>query len=466
MGNTGSRNKVHPIPGFSRDVATLAVRLPPGWTGFVNYHDWDDRRCYITNANGKQFKKQVDHRALRWSVQEFVDELFGKNVGPDNSGGNNLDGSSSDGSGSGSGKSGGGNSGTGAGVLVTTTIISIVGFLALLCGASKETDKGNEVEAGSEQFRKLSGQLEAALAGDSWQGEASQAYDDQVHKLQNLAQQMADLDLELAAAVKDQADQVDTGRSVLETILDSLYEAQDIVKLIEAIPYGEPVAIAYAIGVALPAISAATATVNAVDHQSRLNAQKINELTSRYQEVAAQALPTDTLARIEVRAAVESTAPSFEAIASSMPGRPDMAGMAGLAGVASGLEDLRASLLSAFTGQGESPGLKTAPLPIPEAPLPIPEPEPEKPKMPKLPEMPTLAELTQMSAQAAKLSGHLSQHLNLVNQSMGQAQQGQGAAAPAEEPAPEEATLDDAALEKVEGKGAAVGTEAGRACTY
>ncbi len=47
--------------------------------------------------------------------------------------------------------------------------------------------------------------------------------------------------------------------------------------------------------------------------------------------------------------------------------------------------------------------------------------------------MPTLAQVMHMSRQAAKLSGHASQRVNLVNQTMGQLQQlaslGQGAAA-------------------------------------
>jgi hypothetical protein len=59
-----------------------------------------------------------------------------------------------------------------------------------------------------------------------------------------------------------------------------------------------------------------------------------------------------------------------------------------------------------------------------------------------------------MSGQADKLSGLLSQHMNLVNQTRGQAstaQQSQGAAAPAEE----------AALAwDAEGAAAALGTEA------
>jgi hypothetical protein len=62
--------------------------------------------------------------------------------------------------------------------------------------------------------------------------------------------------------------------------------------------------------------------------------------------------------------------------------------------------------------------------------------------------MPSLAQVSAMSGQGAKLSGQLSQHSNLVNQAMGQiqqmaqmGQQGQGAAAPAEEAAPEEGAL-------------------------
>ncbi len=58
-----------------------------------------------------------------------------------------------------------------------------------------------------------------------------------------------------------------------------------------------------------------------------------------------------------------------------------------------------------------------------------------------------------MSGQAAKLSGQLSLHANLVTQAMGQiqqlasmAQQGKGVAVPAKEPAPKEAAPKEAAL--------------------
>jgi hypothetical protein len=59
--------------------------------------------------------------------------------------------------------------------------------------------------------------------------------------------------------------------------------------------------------------------------------------------------------------------------------------------------------------------------------------------------MPTLAQVMQWSGQAAKLSGHASQYMNLVNQGIGQlqqmasmAQRGQAGAASAEEVASEE----------------------------
>jgi hypothetical protein len=144
----------------------------------------------------------------------------------------------------------------------------------------------------------------------------------------------------------------------------------------------------------------------------------------------------------EVAAGVESTVSSFEDISSSMSGMSAMADGAGFAGV--------------LTDEGDTPEDGT------------PEETPEE-TTPGTPAsmMPTLAEVMQMSGQAAKLSGHASQYMNLFNQAMGQIQQvaslgqrGQGAAAPAEEAAAEEAAPEEAALAAgVDGAGAAVGAD-------
>lgn len=78
------------------------------------------------------------------------------------------------------------------------------------------------------------------------------------------------------------------------------------------------------------------------------------------------------------------------------------------------------------------------------------EPADEEPKF----TLPTLTDITKASAQVAKISGHISQHMNLVNQTMGSVQslasmgqQGQAAVAPVEEAAEEAVTEEEAGIE-------------------
>jgi hypothetical protein len=322
-------------------------------------------------------------------------------------------------------------------------------------------DDGECFTAGSEQLTAVAQQLKSALPDDGWQGAASQAYADQDTALQNLVQAIADLDLQLAAAVKDQADWVTHMRLGFGLSKDLLFAAYIVEITVNPLPPpGGPLFSAtFATKVCVLGIVATLGMLGGLLCCSRSNAAKANDLADQYHDFvdkhddlvdkynkdAAGSVATGTTPA-KVAVAEKSTGSSFEAISSSMSGTSAMPDIAMLAGVAGGLGDERA-LRSAPTDDGETP-------------------EDETPAEPETAAstMPTLDQLAAISGQAAKAS----EPMNVANPTIGRlqqiasmAQRGQEAAAPAEETAAEEAAAEEAAVAgDVEGAGAASGTSA------
>jgi uncharacterized protein YukE len=323
-----------------------------------------------------------------------------------------------------------------ASIILST--LAVVEVLELTTGFGPPNE-GDDLKVGSEQFATVSGQLGSAFPDDNWQGSASQAYADRNTALQNNAQTMADLDLQLAAIVKDQADWVThirLGFGILKDLLAAAFAIELAIKLTVPPPGGLTTAQLFATIVAGLGATIAAGMLGTLCYFSVENAKKADALTTQYTELAAAAVLSGTpLTPTEVPAAVESTVSSFEAISSSMSGMAAMPDVATLASLApEGASPQQRALLSALMGEDETPGDGTPAF-----------------------TMPTLAQVTAMSGQAAKLSGYVGQHMNLVNQMTGQvqqlasmAQQGQ-AAPPAKETTP---------AEDVDGAGAALGTEA------
>ena len=305
-------------------------------------------------------------------------------------------------------------------------------------------DEGDDLKAGAQQFTTLAGQLKSALPDDSWQGSRSEAYAELDTALQNLSQTMAELGLQLATLVENQADWVThmrLGFGILKDVLLAAF-AIEIVMTFLPPPAGPVPARAFALTVSGPGIAAAIGFLTTLCTFSFENAKKADALTSQYSALSAATRQTGSFAQVKVATAGQSTVPSFEAISVSMS---EMAAVASPAIATRGSQAERAPL-SDRMGATESPGGGA----------------PEAPTTPATPTtMPTLAQVSAMSGQAAKLSGQLSQPAQLVNQATGQlqqlvqmARQGQGTAAPAEQAATEEAALAGG----VEGAGAALGT--------
>jgi hypothetical protein len=235
--------------------------------------------------------------------------------------------------------------------------ISIVEILELTTGFGPP-DEGDELKAGSQQFTTVSAQLQSALPGKSWQGDASQSYADLNATLQTISQKMAELDLKLAALVKDQADWITHTRLAFGILKDILLVAYVIsLAMIGAPPPLGPVASRiFSLGVSLLAIFAALGLLGASIGLSCRVGQDVDKLTTQYneQKVAAEkAQKVTPPTPPKVAAAVESRVSSVEAISNSMSGMSARAGAPKSEGEPSASGDKRAPL-SALTSEGET----------------------------------------------------------------------------------------------------------------
>lgn len=357
---------------------------------------------------------------------------------------------------------------SGKSVLPTPTAIIDVTMVAVsivdLFNGFGPPDKGAAFTSGVDKLSNVKLQLEAAVPdARDWDGRAAQAYADQNAALQALVETMQQLDKQMQALVANQGAEVQKAHTAISVTLLGLVVAQGIALALYIIPIvGAEISCAWQIVAAF----AAGATVLAFEMFTLANSMslgnEVNAVALQYGEVQKNATLTGSFSRIQLPEATETRVASFKAISESMTGisaftqLPTVASLAGAAGAVgpSASADAQAKV-SAFT---ETPSEAT-PVDAPATP-PAPAFTP-----------PTLAQVSAASAQTAKMSGHVSQHMNLFNQTMGSVQslasmgqQGQGAAAPAEEAVAEEAAAAAAPAEAtlagdVEGAGAALGAQ-------
>ncbi|UXA07114.1 hypothetical protein KXD96_02840 [Mycobacterium sp. SMC-2] len=316
--------------------------------------------------------------------------------------------------------------------------LTVVELMELTTGFGPPVE-GDDLRNGSQQFSTLAAQLKSAIPdNDGWEGSASDAYAGLDTALQNLAQTMAELDLELAALVKDQAEWVThmrLGFGILKDLLFACYLVELIIRFAPP-PLGPAVSQGFAIAVSALGIAAAVGFLTTLTTYSVLNGKKADALAGEYSALATGTVQTGSPAKAKVTTAAESTVSSFDAVSGSMSGvsafseLPTVAALARLTPTeGASAQDL--ATLSAFSADA-------APTPVAETPAVTP---------------PTMAQVAQASAQAAKVSGQASQHMNLANQTVGQAQQlaqmGQQG-----QPAGEDAPAEDA-----EAAGPAAGAE-------
>lgn len=344
---------------------------------------------------------------------------------------------------------------------IVDVAIVIVNIIDLLFGVLPP-DKGDNFDSGRKSFETTDAKLDLAKPDPrDWDGDAAETYGAQNAKLRECAQQIQDLDKQVAALMAQHAGAVQGAHTVCAMSLMLLVFAQGVALYLWATPAAGPVvSVNWQLAFVAMIWIVVSGILTLVMYSSGTLATEVDRLAGEYRDIAEKAKLAGTFGTIEVPGAKESTisVSTFNAIAdttasgrSALTGMPTVATLIGLAGQsASGeqraLLEEKAALLSVLTGDGtgETLGDGTSGESTP----------------------PTLADLTAMSGQLAKISAHASQHANLVNQMMGQvqqiasmAQQGQGATAPAEEAPAEEAAFAGAAPAEatLAGKGAEAG---------
>ncbi|OBG71419.1 hypothetical protein A9X05_28360 [Mycobacterium sp. E3298] len=291
--------------------------------------------------------------------------------------------------------------------------LTVVELMELTTGFGPPVE-GDDLRNGSQQFSALSAQLKSALPDDDgWAGTASVAYAGLDTTLGNLAQTMAELDLELAALVKDQAEWVThmrLGFGILKDLLFACYIVELIIRFAPP-PLGPAVSQGFAITVSGLGIATAVGFLATLTTYSVLNGKQAESLAGRYSALASGTVQEGSPADAKSATATESTVSGFADVSASMPGTsafsatPTVAALARLAPTdGASAEDL--AVLDALSA--DAPAYAS--------------PAPETPGAPPI-TPPTVAQVAQASAQAAKVSGQASQHMNVPNQTIGQAQQ-------------------------------------------
>jgi uncharacterized protein YukE len=201
-------------------------------------------------------------------------------------------------------------------ILKTLTVVDLV---ELMTGFGPPC-AGEDFAAGAQQLTEISNQLAKALPDDDWQGSGSQAYAEQVTALQTLAQQIAELDRQLADITKNQAEWVThmrLGFGILKDLLMAAFAVELALKISVPQPAGLAMASTFATTIAVLGIAAASSFVLTLFRYSEDNADKANALISKYKKLAPVSTGTESVA-VDVTTSVKSTTPDFGEVTSKM----------------------------------------------------------------------------------------------------------------------------------------------------
>jgi len=335
--------------------------------------------------------------------------------------------------------------------------MTIVEILELTTGFGPPHE-GDDLQAGSAEFTKAFEQLKAAFPDEHWQGEASHAYADVDKTMQDVAQQLADLDLQLAAIVKNQAEWVNhmrLGFGILKTTLLVAFGIYLGIIALLPIPTNLTTATIFAYTVAGLGVAAAISFIGVLIGYSVENGNKADDLAGQYADVAKKATVSDTpFTDTAVAAATESRVSSFDSISASMSGTSALSNVskkpAGEDAPTQAGDDAspdESPLSGADGAPAETSGAGSA-----ESPAAPP---------PAAATVPTLSQIAVVTGQGATLAGNITPHKEVEKKARAQlreaaqkAQQDQEAAARAAEAAVPEVTVAE------DTEGAAVGAAA------
>jgi uncharacterized protein YukE len=294
----------------------------------------------------------------------------------------------------------------GKAVSIISWTITTVQLLQLTTGFGTPYE-GNSLKTGSQQFTTLAGQLKSALPDTGWEGDASQAYADLDTALQQAAQTMAELDSQLAALVKNQAEWV-THMQLAFGILNDVLTAALIIEMILTFtvpaPAGPIVAKAFAITVATLGISAAVSFLGTLLGYSIENGNKADALAASYSALVAKMTQSDSVAQAKVVVAGQSTSAvsGFEAISANLSA-PSAMTVASPPKTANDRAEQRPQrdVQAPAAPAAAASDYSSAPTGT----------------------MPTLVQTAAMSGQTTNLSGRVSQPESLMKQARGQVRQ-------------------------------------------
>lgn len=298
---------------------------------------------------------------------------------------------------------------------------------------------GTEFTTGKGQFALTAEKLEAADPDErDWSGDAATGYTNQNAALKDLIAKIQDIDTRMAETVKGQADQVNQAHKICALTSLGLVITQGIALALYAfLPWGP----ALSFKVQIIAVAAATIAVltgeGVLIGHSQTNATTMTGLGGEYDTVKAGAEAIKGgFQKITVKGAQQTSAVTseFSAISEGLSGYsapPTVIKLAQESGDPQSRELVDSLTEDTVTG-ASTPKTETPAPAAPAAATPAFSP-------------PTLAQISAASAQATKISGNASQHMNLFNQTMGSVQSlaqmgqqgGQGGAKPAEAAADE-----------------------------
>ena len=357
-------------------------------------------------------------------------------------------------------------------VLPTPTAILDVAMLALvvvdLLNGFGTPNSGAAVSTAAEKLDLFMKDLDLGCVPDArdWSGAAADAYVDQNTILKGLAESMKDLDKRLKDLVARQGNEVQTAHHCIAITSLVLTAAQGVALALYLIPVvGPGISCGWQIIAALAA-GATVLTFEMLTLSSSMSiSQQVDAVALEYIQLGedAEVKLAGTFGQINGKAAEQTSSKvaGFTAISDGMSafsGTPTVASLANTSLAREGASPAQRALLDAASATRVDAS----------ADLPATTGDGATPPTPAF-TPPTLSQINQASGQLAKMSGHVSQPMNLMNQTTGQVQsvaqmghQGQGAAAPAEKTAEERATTEEAALAgDVGGAWAGAGTEAG-----
>lgn len=288
--------------------------------------------------------------------------------------------------------------------VIDSTILTV--SAADLLNGFGPPSRGSEFDDGADLSEKASRDLAgAATDGQRWVGDSSDAYGEANADLQELVLRLAELDRQTQGLVEHQASKVEQAHDVIALTLLGLAVAKGIALSLFLIPgIGPKLSLGWQIVASMAASATASAGELIALQSSAAIASQVTQLALDYGEVAAKARPSSGLGGVEAAGGVSEA----ELAVSGLSRGSSVARLAVLAG--EGVPAGQRAALSAFVGfEGvANPGGASVAVEIPS--------------LPGL-AMPTMAQATELSGQFARFSGSASQQMNLVNQSMAQAQQ-------------------------------------------